>query len=161
MITINNTSGTPPNNYLTQLLANSDPDIDITAAILHDRRDCHNGVGRSNNDQGVWSFELTQTAPARGPLLAVSTDCDADASDALDPISLNLTESQVHWQNTCTQDTQPTENCGDSDKDDGGTGGGVHQRLNGGSVPEPASVTLFGIGLLGAAWRARRHRVVN
>jgi hypothetical protein len=34
----------------------------------------------------------------------------------------------------------------------GGTGGG------GGGVPEPTSLTLLGLGLLGAAWRARKVR---
>ena len=35
----------------------------------------------------------------------------------------------------------------------GGTGGG------GGGLPEPATLSLFGLGMLGTAWRARRRRV--
>ena len=42
----------------------------------------------------------------------------------------------------------------------GGTGGGGGT-VTGFAFPEPASVSLFGLGLLATAWRARRRRVVN
>ena len=70
VITINNTSGNPPNNYLTQLLTNSDPDINITAATFK----------IDNVATTAWNFETArvsgasnsrQTASTTGPLLAV------------------------------------------------------------------------------------------
>ena len=50
---------------------------------------------------------------------------------------------------------------GGSDKVPIISGGGGGEGGGGGNVPEPASVTLFGLGLLGAAWRARKQRVVS
>ena len=100
MITINNTSGIPPNNFLTQLLVNSDPDI--TSRMPRSRSTALPQLrGISTTARGSVELPTQATGVNNGTVTGGQTLVATLTISALTPMSLDITGSQVHWQNTC------------------------------------------------------------